>query len=213
MLKRNKGKLIASSIIILLPILVGLILWKDLPEEMVTQWGFNGAANGWSSKPFAVFAIPFLMLAVHWICIAATALDPKNKNQSQKAMGLIFWILPFTSLFASAMIYANAFDRNFGRDTIFTVALGLLFAVIGNLLPKCKRNRTIGIRVKWTLADDENWNATHRFGGKVWFIGGLIVALCGLLPGAAIYYAAFTAIIILAILPVIYSYLYHRKHG
>ena len=212
MIKRNKWKLIVSSIVILLPVVAGLIMWNSLPREMATHWSFNGSANGWSSRFFTVFAMPLFMLVGHWICIAVTALDPKNKNQTRKAMGLIFWIFPFVSLFASTMIYADAFGIDFGRNTIYTVVLGLMFVVIGNLLPKCKRNYTLGIRVKWALESDDNWNATHRFGGKVWFIGGLIVALCGFLPGAAIYYAAFTAIIILAILPVIYSYIYYRAH-
>ena len=38
---------------------------------------------------------------------------------------------------------------------------GLLFMIIGNYLPKVKQNNTIGIRVVWTLQDEENWSATH----------------------------------------------------
>ena len=212
MIKNNKWKMLATSIVILLPILVGLILWNDLPREMATHWGFSGAVNGWGSRSFTVFAMPLFLLAVHWIGLTVTALDPKNKHQTRKAMGLVFWICPFISLFMSAMIYANAFGMDFGRDAIFAVVLGLMFVVIGNLLPKCKQNHTIGIKIKWTLENERNWNATHRFGGKVWVIGGLIIALCGFLPGAIVHYVAFLAIIVLAIIPVIYSYVYHRKH-
>ena len=211
MIRKNKWKLIVTSIVILLPIAAGLLMWNVLPQEMATHWSFNGSANGWRGKAFAVFAMPLAMLAGHWICILVTALDPKNKNQTRKAMGLIYWIFPFLSLFVSAMIYADAVGLDFGRDAVYTVALGLMFIVIGNLLPKCKRNRTLGIRVKWTLEDDENWNATHRFGGKVWVAGGLILLPCALLPRTAIHIAAFGMIILLAIIPTIYSYKYHRK--
>ena len=183
MLQRNKWKLIVSSILILLPIAAGLIMWDALPPEMATHWSLNGSANGWSSRNFTVFAMPLILLVGHWICVAVTAMDPKNKNQTRKAMELIFWIFPFTSLFAGTMVYANAFGMDLGRNTIYAVVLGFMFVVIGNLLPKCRRNHTMGIKVKWTLASDENWNATHRFGGKVWVIGGLILMLCGFLPG------------------------------
>lgn len=213
MLKRNKWKLIVSSIIILLPIAAGLILWNALPQEVATHWDLRGTVNGWSSKPFSVFFMPLLLLAVHWICIAVTALDPRSKDQTPKALGMIFWVCPFVSLFASTMIYAHAFGMDMGRDAIFTVVLGLMFIVIGNLLPKCRRNYTLGIRVKWTLEDDANWNATHRFGGKVWVVGGLLVTLCSFLPGTVIHFVSFAAIIILAVIPVVYSYVYHRKHG
>ena len=213
MIRKNIWKLVVSSIVILLPAFVGALLWNSLPAEMATHWGFSGSANGWSGRGFAVFAMPLFLLAGHWICIAVTALDPKSKNQTRKAMGLIFWIFPFVSLLAGAMIYANAFGMDAGRDAILPVALGLMFLVIGNLLPKCKRNYTMGIKVKWALESDANWNATHRFGGKVWMIGGLLIMLCGCLPKTVIHYVSFAAIIILAVIPVIYSYAYHRKHG
>ena len=212
MFKRNKWKLIVSSVVILLPVVAGLMMWDALPAQLATHWSFNGSENGWSSKFFTVFSMPLFMLIGHWICIAVTALDPKNKNQTQKAMGLIFWIFPFISVFASTMVYANAFGMAWGSGTIFTVVLGLMFIVIGNLLPKCKRNYTLGIKVKWALASDANWNATHRFGGKVWVVGGIILMLCGLLPGSVIHYVSFAIIIILAAIPAIYSYVYHRKH-
>ena len=85
MIKNNKWKLIISSAIILLPILVGLILWNSLPESLTTHWGADGNADGWSSKAFAVFVPPFFILVTHWICVLVTAADPKNRNQSKKS--------------------------------------------------------------------------------------------------------------------------------
>ena len=178
MIKKNKLKLLISSIVILLPVIAGLILWNRLPERMATHWGITGAADGFSSKPFAVFAMPLFVLAVHWICVIVTAADPKNKNQTQKAVSLVFWICPFVSLFSGAVIYAAAFGMNFSINILLPVITGLIFIVIGNYLPKCKQNYTVGIKVIWALENEENWNATHRFGGKVWVIGGVLLMLC-----------------------------------
>ena len=211
MLKKNRWKLLISSLVILLPAVAGLIMWNSLPREMATHWGISGSANGWSGRAFTVFAMPLIILAGHWIGILVIALDPQNKNQTRKAMGLVFWICPAISLLAGAMIYANAFGMNLGGSVIGFVTLGVLFIVIGNLLPKCKRNHTVGIKVKWALESDENWNATHRFGGKVWVIGGLLFLLCGFLPQPAAHYVAFAGIILFAIIPCVYSYIYYRK--
>jgi uncharacterized membrane protein len=82
MIKRNKLKLLISSIIILSPILIGLVLWKNLPGRMTTHWGFDGNADGWSSRPFAIFGLPVILLIIHWICIFITAKDPKNKDRN-----------------------------------------------------------------------------------------------------------------------------------
>lgn len=211
MIRKNKWKLLISSIVILLPMIAGLLMWNALPQEIANHWSINGSVNGWSSKSFIVFGMPLFVLAAHWICITVTALDPRNKNQTRKAMELIFWICPCVSLFTGAMIYANAFGMDLGGNGLLTVVLGLMFIVIGNLLPKCKRNYTMGIKVKWALANDENWNATHRFGGKVWVVGGLLLLLCGFLPGTVIHYVTFAAVIILACIPTVYSYVYYRK--
>lgn len=88
-----------------------------------------------------------------------------------------------------------------------------MFAAIGNYLPKCRPNRTVGIRISWTLGSEENWIATHRFAGKVWVIGGLIMVLAALLPEVPRIIVTVLAVAALSILPIAYSYRYHRIHG
>ena len=84
MLKKNKFKVIISSIIILLPILFGIIMWNDLPDIMTTHWGADGNADGLSGKVFAVFGIPVILLIFHFVCLLLTSLDKKQKEQNQK---------------------------------------------------------------------------------------------------------------------------------
>ena len=91
------------------------------------------------------------------------------------------------------------------------VLMGVVFLIIGIYLPKCKRNYTFGIRVRWTLENEDNWNATHRFGGKVWVIGSILLLASVLLPESAAPVAMTGAILVLSVLPVGYSWLYHRK--
>ena len=82
------------------------------------------------------------------------------------------------------------------------LGLGLMFAAIGNYFPKCRPNRTVGIRIIWTLGSEENWNATHRFAGKVWVIGGLIMVLAALLPEVPGIIVTILAAAALSILPI-----------
>ena len=211
MIENNKWKLLVSSVAILLPILAGLILWNDLPEQMTTHWGADGNADGWSSRTFAVLGLPLILLALHWVCIFITSKDPKNKGQNKKVFGMVLWICPIVSIFASGITYAAALGKEFNMDIIGLLLIGLMFVVIGNYLPKCKQNYTIGIKVKWTLANEENWNATHRFGGKVWVIGGLLLMACVFLPEALIPWVLMIALTIMAAIPIVYSYAYYKK--
>lgn len=211
MIKNNKGKLIISSIIILIPSIVGIIFWNALPEYMATHWDISGTTDGWSNKIFTVFGLPIILLIFHWICIFATAFDPINKNQNKKVFNIVLWIFPIISLFCNVTIYAIAFDIEFNMLIFPLLLVGLMFILIGNYLPKCKQNYTIGIKIKWTLESEENWNATHRFSGKIWVTGGLFILIYSFLPLALLPYLFVTTLLILAIVPFMYSYMYHKK--
>lgn len=211
MIKNNKWKLLISSIIILLPILFGIIFWNELPEQMTTHWGADGSADGWSVKAFAVLGLPLFILVLHWVCVFFTSKDHKNKNQNKKVFGMIWWICPILSVFANGITYADAFGKEFNIGTLTLILIGLMFLVFGNYLPKCKQNYTIGIKVKWALQNEENWNATHRMGGKLWVIGGSIMMACVFLPETVIPWAMLILLPVLAVIPIVYSYAYHRK--
>ena len=97
MLKRNKGKLIASSIVILLPMLFGFFGGTLLPETFAVHWGFDGQADGFGSSSI-FFILPPILLAIHWLCMIFTAVVDKNVDQNQKILGIMFWIIPTISL-------------------------------------------------------------------------------------------------------------------
>ncbi len=211
MIKNNKWQLIISSVIILLPAIVGLIIWELLPDVMTTHWGIDGIADGRSGKTFAVFALPVIMLAVHWICVLGTSKDPGNKNQNKKALSMVLWICPFLSLFSSGIMFSISLGAEFNITKIMLGLIGLMFVVIGNYMPKCKQNYTLGIKISWTLGNEENWNKTHRFAGKVWVIGGLLVMLMIFLPTKVMPYLMLPILLIIVLIPVVYSYVLSRK--
>lgn len=210
MIKKNKFKLWISSFVILLPIMFGLLFWDKLPEQMVTHWGADWNAEGWSNRNFAVFALPVFILIVHWFCIFCTSKDPKNKDQSNKIFSIVLWICPIISIVTSYMIYAAALGKVIQPNVIVYILIGLLFIIVGNYLPKCKQNYTIGTRVKWALENEENWNATHRFSGKVWVVGGVLIMVCSFFPEKISLYVFMALIIVLSIFPAGYSYYYFK---
>lgn len=211
MLKEHKKKLIISSLLILLPILVGALLWNQLPDTMATHWGADGNVDGWASKAFGVFAMPILMLLMHWLCLWITTKDPGQKKQTPKAFGMIFWMMPMVSLVSSAILYGTALGAELNIGTVVFGLMGLMFMGIGNYMPKIRQNYTLGIKVVWALHNEENWNATHRFGGRVWVAGGFLMVLLAFFPEAVYVAAVFPLILILAVVPMVYSWLYYKK--
>ena len=97
---KNKKYWILTSIVTLLPILLGLLLWNRLPEKLPTHFGIDGAADGWSGKGFAVFGLPLMMLAFHIVILFATRLDKHNRGHNEKVMNLVGLIFPTMPSFA-----------------------------------------------------------------------------------------------------------------
>ena len=208
MIRKNLKVLIITSIVILLPILAGLILWNQLPEQIPTHWNAAGEIDGWSSKPFAVFGLPAILLAAQWLCILGTAADPKRSAHPQKILHLVLWIIPVLSVLLNVLTYMVAMGKEVRMEVIMPVFIGLLFAIVGNYLPKCKQNYTIGIKIPWTLNNEENWNKTHRFAGWLWTVCGIIIMLTGFFGGFWIF---FVIVLLMVLAPVLYSYILHRK--
>lgn len=211
MIKRNKLKLIISSIVILLPMLLGFWGTKILPEEIIVHWGIDGNADGWMN-PMLVFTVfPLILLVIHWVCIILTAVLDKNAQQNNKIFGMIFWIIPVISLSSCGIIFMTALGYTSNIYALIMLLLGLSFIIIGNYMPKTTRNVTTGIKIKWTLSNDENWNATHRFAGKVYVTIGFLCLLAMPLPDVAFPFVAIPIILLCVILPIIYSYSFYKK--
>ena len=211
MIRKNKWKLIISSLITLLPILFGIIVWDKLPEQMAIHWGIGGDPDHFAHAAFAVLALPIILLILNWVCVLVTCLDNKTRNQNPKIINATFWIMPVLSLYVNGIVYATAFGMDVDIKLIIAPLIGVGLIVIGNILPKSTLNRTFGIKIKWTLASEENWNATHRFAGKLWFICGLI-SLLGIFF-SDIYLMIFLPLLLLVvvIVPMVYSYRLYKE--
>ncbi len=188
MIKKYKIPLIIASLMILSPIVFAVIEQKLF---------------------YAV--ISAVMLSVFWICVAFTAKDSANETQNRKIMLLAFCIVPVITLFATLMIYLLSKGIYIAPTAPLVFIMAPMFIFIGNYMPKCTRNHTMGIKIKHTLENEENWNATHRFAGKVWFIGGLVVLFGFFLPDDLFFCVILPLVMVFVFAPVVYSYVYYKK--
>ena len=181
----HKGQLILSSLVTLLP---GLAGWR----------------LAWEAAA---------MLAAHWLVLLITFSDRRNReNQSRKAVRLIFWIMPAVSLLTGGVtaLLQRGVQSASTLSTAMAMGFGLLFIVLGNYMPKFRQNSFMGIRVKWTLESEANWNATHRMGGKVWVAGGFACLAGAMLPVKAMGAVFPVVLVTVALAPIVYSYYYSK---
>ena len=209
MLKKHLKTLILTSFVILIPLLVGaFVLWDDMADMMVIHWGMDGQPDGFAGKAFGVFVPSLIMLVLHWL----VALDTlyRNRKQSPKAKAIVLWICPVMSLVVGFVMYAAAMGMELDARVVF-LPVGILFLVMGNYMPKFRQNPTMGIKTSWALADEENWNATHRFGGKVWMGAGLVLVILSFLPFQWVPAVFIALILVASFMPLFYSWNFYRK--
>ena len=211
MKNNSKRDAVITTLICLLPILAGLALYNRLPETIATHFGANGEANGWSSRAFTVFGIPAFMAGCNLFVWFALHTDPKRRNMHPTLRAFALWTVPALSIFVNAMTLGNALGYPMHIEIVTPLLLGLMFVVIGNYLPKTKQSYTMGIKLPWTLASEENWNRTHRIAGFLWVLGGILTILFTLLRVWSFWMLFILITLLMVLVPAVYSFLLYKK--
>ena len=212
MIKNHKKKAIISSVVTLLPMLIGLIFWNQLPESMVSHWGGDGVADGTAPKAFIVFGMPLMLLAIHWLCLGLTCLDKKSQQYHNKLVMITYGIMPVLSIVVNGILYGLALGMELNLFMLLPAFLGVMFIVIGNYMPKTTRNRSMGIKLRWTMGNDENWQKTHRLGGRLQVVSGVLMLISALFSVEVSMGVLVVALVLSVGVPTIYSYMLYRKH-
>ncbi|HEX9347555.1 MAG TPA: SdpI family protein, partial [Gemmatimonadales bacterium] len=189
---------------------VALSIWAypQLPPTVATHWGLNGTPNGYSSRAMAVAIIPVVLLVMTGVFRVLPRLDPRRDNYA-KFIGT-YWLIANTVilfiLVAHGLIIASGLGYSVKIDRLMPIGLGLLFIVLGNYLTRVEPNWFVGIRTPWTLSSDTVWRKTHRTGGWLMVLAGLVVASGAFLPHGAFLPLFVVAILVMAVIPIVQSY-------
>ena len=198
-----------SQGVCLLPILLSLIFYDQMPEKVATHFDMNFVSDGYSPKWQAAFMIPGILFFLNIFVWFMLDNDPRKAGINPIMRRISQWIIPVLSVTVQSAIIFYSIADNVNLVRIIPLMVGVMLMLIGNYMPKCRQNYTAGIRLPWTLSSEENWNRTHRFGGKAMVAGGILLALCSFvkvnLAVVLLIVLLFTAV------PVIYSYILYKK--
>ncbi len=204
-------KEIPFIIIALLPFIYLAFIWNNLPETVPMHWNASGEVDRWGKKIEILFPLIILSGVGYFIFSLIQTLDPKGnlEKMGNKLQNLRYIISIFLTLIGLFIVYSLQ-TQNSNPKLIFAI-IGLLFAFLGNYFKTIKPNYFIGIRTPWTLENEEVWKKTHLIGGKLWFVGGLLMALTFVLPNKIQIYTFLAIAAVITIVPIVYSYLEFKK--
>ena len=197
--------------IALIPFAYLIYIWNRLPEKVPMHWNGAGEIDRYGDKKELLVMLFMLVGITYFVFLIIPSIDPKQKlqNMGNKLNNLRMILTLFMSGLAVFTLYSVQ-QKNSNPGFVFAI-IGLLFAFLGNYFKTIKPNYFIGIRTPWTLENEEVWKKTHELGGKLWFVGGLLMALTFVLPNEMQLYTFLGITAVITIVPIVYSYLEFKK--
>jgi uncharacterized membrane protein len=199
----------------LLPFAYLAFIWNSLPDIVPVHFDLQMKPDRMGNKSelwIVTGILAGVSICIYFLMINIHRIDPKRKDETQSgtfnklAFGLVIFLAALNSI-----IISSAKGNLILQNLLFPL-VGLLFAFLGNYINNIKPNYFAGIRLPWTLSDDENWRRTHHLAGKLWFSGGLLIAIISLLLPLRVVVTFFiAATVILVLIPAIYSYRFFKK--
>jgi uncharacterized membrane protein len=204
-------------IIMLVPAIYLALIWKQVPQTVPMHFDLKGNVDKYGTKNdflILVLSLTFVNAIVYLLLTNIYKIDPKkyaaqNKERLQR---MAFSVSLYLSAIWIMLIYEISHnDVSMTMKFVF-IAMGLLFALLGNNMYNIKPNYFAGLRLPWTLENEENWKKTHHLAGRLWFFGGLFfAAIALLLNNEWAGYVGFAILAVLILIPVFYSYNLYRN--
>jgi uncharacterized membrane protein len=208
---------VLAFIVWLLPLIYLIDVYPTLGTSIPLHFDIDGRPDSFGPKTKflgIVILVSGIGLAAGLLARFLPFIDPKKKARYSEGIfirishAVIFLIAAITFL----VIYAGTKQHFTMPMHVFYPIMGLFFAYLGNLLNNVKPNYFVGIRTPWTLENEEVWRKTHRLAAKIWLPGGIVLAILGwVLRGTPGHITFVAGLLLLALIPIVYSYLYYRK--
>ena len=201
-------------LIIAAAFIASAVVYPRLPATIPTHWnGFEGQPNGYSSRMWGAWMVPLFLMGMGALLRFLPVIDPRGRNYA-KFGGTFEGIMISLMLFALGLhiiVLRAALGYPVNMQRTLPIGVGILFIVIGNLLPRARPNWFIGLRTPWTLSSDRVWEKTHRFGGRIFVAGGILMVLAAFVSAQWAHVVLFAVVLLCSAGALVYSYLEWRR--
>jgi uncharacterized membrane protein len=208
----NKVTIIILVIIIAISFIAGAYLYPQLPDSIASHWNAAGEVNGYMSKFWGVYLLPFIMIGISLLLVLVPNIDPLKSNiasfRKYYNVFLIGIALFLGYIYVLSLLWNLGYIFNF--TTAIVPALAILWLLLGVVMEKTKRNWFFGVRTPWSLSSDIVWDKTHKLAGKLFKLSGVLILFAILFPAYSLWFIL-VPIISSALISAIYSYIAWRE--
>lgn len=209
--------LLAIALLAIAPI-VATILYPGLPETVPVHFDAEGVANKFRPKSsiwVPVSILSLVGLGVYFLVSNLHKIDPKKSAgfsaETHKSISIVI-VLFLSFINTSLVLLTTATIKNFGIHKMLLPAVGILISLMGYFMRNIKPNYFIGLRLPWTLEDEDNWSATHQMAAKLWTPAGLLMAVSSIVfPFMTAFIITMSITLVIVTIPAMYSYRYFKN--
>jgi uncharacterized membrane protein len=206
---------LVAVLIISAQMMVSIVSYPFLPDSVPSHWDASGQVNGYLPKLVNALLYPLLSIGIYVLVRVLMTIGPRlgYQNQRNASIGVVNLILDGVLLFMLIVQLATtAFALGVPIDLTFVVCLmvSLLFIFLGNYMGKLRRNFWAGIRTPWTISSDVVWERTHRLGGWLFVLTGLLGVIMSFIPALRLW-GLMAVIFVVVIVLVVYSYVIYQR--
>ena len=203
-------------ILMYLPLLTTIIALPFLPDQIPAHYGSDGQITRWGSK-FETLILPVFIILFGLFMLGMAKISAKQevagKNNEKVTIVTGILCLALFNAMTGYFLYTDFHKvENLGSvavaptQMIFGI-LGIFMMIVGNIMPKVKKNSVIGVRTPWSMKNEITWKKSQRFGGISFIISGVIILLVNFLTEAnTCLIVSLIVLVIGACMDVLYSY-------
>ncbi len=203
-----------SLLAILVAFILSVVFYSQLPDPMPIHWNSTGQVDDYAPRFIGAFLLPIIMIGTYILLLVVPRIDPRQENIkrfNETYILLRHGILVFMAYIHAVVFYAVLSNQDNLVGGFVIGGVGILFMVIGNYMPRMRSNWFMGIRTPWTLSSDSVWRKTHRLGGKLFVLAGLIMLFAAFLRPEFTVIAIFLSVLLASLVPIIYSYFLYKQ--
>ncbi|MBE6349933.1 MAG: SdpI family protein [Spirochaetaceae bacterium] len=208
----NKKTIIIATILSILSFLGILLVYNKLPETIPSHWGVNGEVDAYGPRyitliigALPILFVPLFIFVPYW--------DPKKESyeKHQKAYNIFTLVVIIFLIGLNWLTIGIALGYKLNMVTFILIGTGILFMVMGNYLPQLRQNYSFGIKLPWTFASERTWKLTHRLGGIIFFLMGVVCCFLAFTK-PIVAFITLMAMIFLAVIGIsIFSYVVYKR--
>jgi uncharacterized membrane protein len=204
--------------IIALQILIALVSYPFLPDQVPSHWNAAGQITSYEPKWIAAILFPLISTGFFLLLYIITIINPKQSRRSirlshqanERILNLTLVGVLLLNLVIQLVILAATFKAPVDIELVVSLSVSVLLIFLGNFIGKLRRNRWAGIRTPWTMANETVWERTHRLGGWLFVAGGLLGIVLSFIPPLQLY-SVVSIVIAISIICIIYSYVVYQR--